>query len=76
MSLSARRPAARGPRDLPHTMAKFLGLGLPLTEVLRAVTATSAAVLGRTGEPGTLRPGAAGDVAVFERRGGAVDPRG
>jgi dihydroorotase len=74
ISSDLNTPAAAGvARDLPHTMAKFLGLGLPLPEVIRAVTASPAAILGRAGELGTLRPGAAGDVAVFERRGGAVD---
>jgi dihydroorotase len=74
ISSDLNTPAAAGVAgDLPHTMAKFLGVGLPLPEVIRAVTATPAAVLGRAGELGTLRPGAAGDVAVFERRGGAVD---
>lgn len=53
-------------KDLPTTMAKLLGLGMPLAEVVRAVTATAARAIGRQGELGTLRPGAVADVAVFE----------
>ena len=60
-------------KDLPHTMAKFQNLGMPLAEVIRAVTAAPAVVLGRAGALGTLRPGAAGDVAVFERERGAFE---
>lgn len=60
-------------KDLPTTMGKFLNLGLPLAEVVRAVTATPAAVLGRSGELGTLRPGAAGDVAVVDLEEGRFE---
>jgi dihydroorotase len=60
-------------RDLPVTMGRFLALGLPLADVVRAATATPAAVIGRAGALGTLRPGAAGDVAVFAHERGAFD---
>jgi len=52
--------------DLPTTLAKFLHLGFTLDEVIRASTARPAEVLGKLGEIGTLKPGAAGDVAVFK----------
>ncbi|MFQ5521285.1 MAG: amidohydrolase family protein, partial [Candidatus Methylomirabilia bacterium] len=48
------------------TLSKFLNLGMPLEEVIRAATATPAKVIGREGELGTLKPGAIADVAVFE----------
>jgi cytosine/adenosine deaminase-related metal-dependent hydrolase len=54
--------------------------GRPLTaiEVLRMATAGSAAGLGRGGELGSLEPGAAGDLAVYDLRGvadaGVADP--
>jgi len=60
-------------KDLPTTMAKFLNLGMPLPEVVRAVTATPARALGRAGRLGTLAPGAVADLAVFRLEGGAFD---
>ncbi len=53
-------------KDLPHTLSKFVNLGMPLEEVVRAATATPARAIGREGELGTLKPGAVADVAVFE----------
>src|SRR5437879_11651970 len=46
---------------------------MPLEAVIRAATATPAAAIGRGGELGTLRPGAAADVAVFELEEGRFD---
>ncbi|MBI4270061.1 MAG: amidohydrolase/deacetylase family metallohydrolase [Candidatus Rokubacteria bacterium] len=60
-------------KDLPTTMAKFLNLGMPLAEVVRAVTATPAKALGRAGRLGTLAPGAVADVAVFHLESGAFE---
>jgi dihydroorotase len=54
--------------DLPTTMAKLLAVGLPLAEVLAAVTEHPARALGLAG--GTLAIGAPADVAVFEVREG------
>lgn len=53
-------------KDLPTTLSKFLNLGMPLEEVVRAATATPTRIIGREGELGTLKPGAIADVAVFE----------
>ena len=52
-------------RDLPTTLSKFLSLGMPLPDVVRAATAAPARAIGRSGELGTLAVGAAGDAAVF-----------
>lgn len=52
-------------KDLPTTLSKFLSLGMPLEDVVRAATAAPARVLGREGELGTLKPGAIADAAVF-----------
>jgi dihydroorotase len=52
-------------RDLPTTLSKFLCLGMPLADVVRAATATPARAIGRSGDLGTLAAGAAGDAAVF-----------
>ena len=51
--------------DLPTTMSKMLNLGMPLVDIVRSTTVVPAEAIGRT-ELGTLRPGAAADVAVFE----------
>jgi dihydroorotase len=57
--------------DLPGVMSTFLALGMPLREVVRAVTEAPARVLGQAGVLGTLAPGAAGDAAVFDLEEGA-----
>ena len=53
-------------RDMPTTMSKFLYLGLPLEEVIRASTTTPAEVIKKQEYIGTLRVGACGDVAIFK----------
>lgn len=58
--------------DLLVTLSKFLCLGVPLVEVIRAATESPARALGRS-DLGTLRPGAAGDVVVLEMEEGAFD---
>ena len=52
-------------RDLPTTLSKFLSLEMPLGDVVRAATSTPARAIGRSGQLGSLAPGAAGDAAVF-----------
>jgi dihydroorotase len=47
------------------TMSKFLGLGMPLVEIIRAVTATPARLLGRP-DLGSLAIGATGDATVLD----------
>jgi dihydroorotase len=51
--------------SLLTVMTKFLYLGMPLMEVLRATTATPAAVLTQRGRIGTLAPGAIADIALL-----------
>ena len=60
-------------KDLPTTMGKFLNLGMPLAEVVRAVTAAPARAIGRAGKLGTLRAGTVADVAVFQLEDGRFD---
>jgi dihydroorotase len=62
----ARRPIG-GARvhSLVQVLDELLALGLPLTDVVRMVTANAAVLLGLEGEIGTLAPGAAGDVSVL-----------
>ncbi|WP_250037002.1 amidohydrolase family protein [Paractinoplanes maris] len=52
--------------DLPTTMAKLLAVGVPLADVLHAVTAAPARALGLPG--GSLDVGAPADLAVFDVR--------
>jgi len=59
ISTDAHQLSVRGPMfDLPTCMSKFLALGRPLAEVVRAATSRPAEVLGLGSELGTLRPGA------------------
>jgi len=53
-----------GMMDLPTTMSKFLVMGMPLAEIIRAVTWTPANMIGHP-ELGHLSPGAAADIAVW-----------
>ena len=50
---------------LPRVMGKYLALGMPLFEVIRAVTATPAQKILNRPDLGTLRPGALADAAIF-----------
>jgi dihydroorotase len=62
--------------DLPTTMAKFLGLGLPLRDVVATVTSQAAAQIGRADDLGSLAVGREADVSVLrleEREWTAVD---
>ena len=51
--------------DLVTTLSKFMHLGMPLYEVVRRCTETTARTMGLEGRLGTLRPGAQGDVTVM-----------
>lgn len=52
--------------SLLYIMSEYLALGMPLIEVIRAVTATPARLMGMEGQIGTLAPGALADVAIFK----------
>jgi dihydroorotase len=52
--------------DLPTTMGKLLGLGMPFADVLAAVTTRPAAAIGWAGEIAAITDGAVADLAVFE----------
>jgi dihydroorotase len=58
-------------RDLPTTMSKLLGLGMPFADVLAAVTTRAAAAIRRGDEFGHLGAGAIADVAILELVPGA-----
>jgi dihydroorotase len=57
--------AERSP-TLLEAMSIFLAMGLSLDDVVRWVTTNAAVAIGMPSELGTLRPGAAGDVAVLQ----------
>jgi dihydroorotase len=57
--------------DLPTTMAKLLAVGVPLDDVLAAVTTHPARALGLPG--GSLTVGAPADLAIFSVRASPVD---
>jgi dihydroorotase len=58
--------------DQTTTMSKFLCLGMPLAEVIRASTIAAADALQRPGL-GSLAPGSVGDATVLSLREGAFD---
>ncbi|WP_264211281.1 amidohydrolase/deacetylase family metallohydrolase [Leisingera thetidis] len=58
--------------DLVTTLSKFLSLGMPLPEVIRAATQNAAAALRRP-ELGTLRPGTVGDASVLRLQNGTFE---
>jgi dihydroorotase len=58
-----------GMKDILNTMSKFLNLGMPLADVIRANTAKAAEVI-RKPELGHLGAGAEADIAVLNLRRG------
>lgn len=61
----------RGPVvDLPTTMSKFLFLGMPLEQVIRATTATPAAAMRLQDRLGSLRVGLQADVVLLRHERG------
>ena len=63
-----RAPAAIGGAkvySLTQVLNELLALGIQLEDVVRMVTCNAAAMLGMTGEIGTLAPGAVADVTVL-----------
>jgi dihydroorotase len=58
--------------DLLVTMSKFLMLGVPLAEVIRATTINPARAVGRD-DRGTLKPGLLGDATVLSLEDGEFE---
>jgi dihydroorotase len=58
-----------GMKDILNTMSKFLNMGMPLKDVIRANTARAAEVIKRT-DLGHLAEGADADIAVLNLRRG------
>ncbi|MSP89113.1 MAG: amidohydrolase/deacetylase family metallohydrolase [Alphaproteobacteria bacterium] len=66
--LSIKGPAY----DLLHTMSKFLAMGMPLAEIVRANT-INAALAVRKSDRGTLKTGLLGDATVMEVKKGKFE---
>jgi dihydroorotase len=56
--------------DFPTVLSKFLMLGMPLDQVIARGTVNAAHAISEFKAYGTLRPGAAADVAVFDLKDG------
>lgn len=54
-------------RSMPMIMSKFLALGMPLCDIVRAVTEKPAELMGMKDEIGTLKAGAIADVAIMRK---------
>ena len=59
--------------DLPNVASKFLMLGMPLNQVIACMTSNPSKMFPVFKDRGTLRVGAAADVAVLELREGSFD---
>ncbi len=76
ISSDVHRYNVRGPVfDLATTLSKFMHLGMSLDEVVRLGTQAPAEAIGRGDVVGSLKPGAAADVAIFRLKEGPVEFR-
>lgn len=55
-------------KNLLSVMAKYITMGMDLMDVLRAVTATPAKIMGMEGKIGTLKPGADADIVILKQK--------
>ena len=63
--------AIQGPMyDLPTTLSKFLALGMTLPDAIARATSRPAAAMGRR-DLGSLMPGSAADISIFDLQEGA-----
>lgn len=64
-----------GPKihSLLSVMSQYYGMGMPLPDLVRAVTATPAEVMNLQGKIGTLRPGAKADIFVTKIQKNSLD---
>ena len=57
--------------DLPTTMSKFLYLGMPLEQIIRATTSAPAAAMGLQSRLGALQAGYQADIVLLKRERGS-----
>jgi dihydroorotase len=62
---------ARWAFDMPSVMTKFVHMGMPLEDVVLKSTWAPAMAIGRGDQLGTLNPGGAADIFVFELEEGS-----
>jgi dihydroorotase len=53
-------------KDLPFVMSKMLAVGMPVEEIIAAVTSRAAQAIGRAGQLGSLKVGAVADIAILD----------
>ncbi|MGI5174174.1 amidohydrolase family protein [Treponema sp. OMZ 840] len=53
-------------KSLPFVMSKYLSLGMPLSNIIRAVTATPARLMKMDGKIGELKSGMQADITIFK----------
>ncbi|WP_068717068.1 metallo-dependent hydrolase [Vibrio tritonius] len=59
--------------SLLYVMSKYLNLGVPLNNVIKAVTSTPARLMHMQGEIGTLSPGAFADISLLKKEMSSVE---
>lgn len=55
-------------KNLLTVMAKYMTLGMDLMDILKAVTAVPAGIMGMEGRIGTLKPGAYADLVILRQK--------
>ncbi|MBN1816764.1 MAG: amidohydrolase/deacetylase family metallohydrolase [Sedimentisphaerales bacterium] len=65
-----RKNMAGAVKNLPHTLSKFLNLGMALGSVIACATHNPARILGMEGSIGTIKKGAIADIAMFQLESG------
>lgn len=67
ISTDLHTESSNGPAyDLPTVMTKFLHLGMPLYDIIKATTSTPASIINKGHQIGSLSVGSAGDVTVIK----------
>lgn len=59
--------------DLPRVVTKFVHMGMPFADAIRAVTETPARVLGMDNTIGKIAPGFEADLAIFQWNDETID---
>ena len=54
-------------KNLITVISKYLELGMDLMDILKAITAIPAQIMGMEGKIGTLKPGAYADITIFKK---------
>ena len=65
--------SAENAKSLPYVMSKMLAVGMPVEEIIAAVTSRAANAIGRTGQMGSLAVGAVADIAVLDIKDDPVE---